>query len=113
MPFAPETTLIARWLSMVGPDIPGFETLTPLGHWTKQIPSRIGSNEALDSAAAYLIDSSLTHFNPTGAHVRSMFVSGSKAAHSLRLAWAKADPNNLEDITTLMLTVQLNFGAEV
>ena len=52
-PSSPETTLIARYVGMLGPDPMGKQPFEILGTWIQSIPSRIGSNRMLDLAVEF------------------------------------------------------------
>lgn len=110
MQFSSTSQLAARWVSMIGGKPQSSSSLRVLGSWITDIPSRLGHTPALDSAAAYALDSTQAHLLKTDKMERLARSAGLRALQGLREAkWDKCQRSSKLD---LLLAVKLHFASE-
>ena len=109
-PSSPETTLIARYVGMLGPDPIGRQPFEILGTWIQSIPSRIGSNKMLDLAVEFLVDSYGTFRDDTHSRRKVAKASKAKALKELQLVVMSTNTNTTYDV---LLATKLHYAAEV
>jgi hypothetical protein len=109
-PSSPETTLIARYVGMLGPDPTGKQPFEILGTWIQSIPSRIGSNRMLDLAVEFLVDSYGTFRDDMHSRRKVAKASKAKALKELQLVVMSADNKPTYDV---LLATKLHYAAEV
>ncbi|OAL04571.1 hypothetical protein IQ06DRAFT_267882 [Phaeosphaeriaceae sp. SRC1lsM3a] len=84
-PSCPETTLIARYIDMVGSVSIDHQPLSILGTWIESIPSRIGSNRMMDLAVDFFVHSYAVYCNDTYSQRKLASASKEKALKELQL----------------------------
>jgi len=109
-PTSPETTLISRYVGVLGPDPAGRQPFEVLGTWIQSIPSRIGSNKMLDLAIQFFVDSHATYRDDMHSKRKVARASKAKALKELQLAVMKTDNKVTYDI---LLATKLHYAAEV
>ena len=109
-PSAPETTLIARYIDMLGPEQTDRQPLSILGTWVQSIPARIGSNTMMDLAVEFLIDSYAVFWNDTFSKRRVARASKEKALKELQVVVLQA---NSKPAYEILLATKMHYAAEV
>ncbi|RMZ68480.1 Structure-specific endonuclease subunit SLX4 [Pyrenophora seminiperda CCB06] len=109
-PTSPETTLISRYIGMLGSDPAGKQPLEILGIWTHSIPSRMGSNRMLDLAAEFLVNSYAAYRD--GMHSKRKLATQSKAKALRELQLVVSGVQN-EPTYDVVLATKMHFAAEV
>lgn len=109
-PVSPETTLITRYIGMLGSDPAGKQPLAILGTWIQSIPSRIGSNRMLDLAAEFLVNSYAAYRD--GMHSKRKLATQSKAKALKELQLVVLGIQNKTTYDVLLAT-KMHFAAEV
>ncbi|KAL1798453.1 hypothetical protein ACET3X_002490 [Alternaria dauci] len=108
-PSSDETTLIARYVSMLGPDPMGKQPFGILGTWIQSIPSRIGSNKMLDLAVEFLVDSYGTFRDDMHSRRKVAKATKAKALKELQLIVMSTDNQTTYDV---LLATKLHYAAE-
>ncbi|KAI4921140.1 uncharacterized protein J4E92_008126 [Alternaria infectoria] len=96
-PTSPETTLISRYVGVLGPEPAGRQPFEVLGTWIQSIPSRIGSNKMLDLAVQFFVDSHATYRDDMHSKRKVARASKAKALKELQLAVMNTD-NKVTDV---------------
>jgi hypothetical protein len=109
-PSSPETTLIARYIGMLGPDLSGKQPFAILGTWIESIPSRIGQSRMLDLAAEFLVNSYAAYRD--GMHSKRGLAKATKAKALKELQLVVLDAQNQPTYDVLLAT-KMHFAAEV
>lgn len=109
-PSCVESTLISRWIDMLGSAPADSRPLSILGTWIQSIPSRVGSNTMLDLAVEFLIDSHAVYWDDSYSKRRSAGATKSKALKELQLAVSQSQTRNTYD---MVLATKLHYAAEV
>jgi hypothetical protein len=109
-PSSPETTLIARYIDMLGSQSPGKQPLSILGTWVQSIPSRIGSSRMLDLAAEFLINSYSTYRDDTHSKRKLARATKAKALRELQLIVLSAQTAPKYEV---LLATKMHYAAEV
>jgi hypothetical protein len=109
-PSAPETTLIARYIDMLGPEQSDRQPMSILGTWVQSIPARIGSNTMMDLAVEFLIDSYALFWNDTFSKRRVARASKEKALKELQVVVLQANSQPTYDV---LLATKMHYAAEV
>jgi hypothetical protein len=108
MSFSSASELAARWVSLIGTQPIITNPLRISGTWIADIPSRVGSDTAIDLAMTHVLDSNRTYMlksDETTGVARSSVI---RALKNLRLAWQKNNGQNFD----LLLAVKLHFTSE-
>jgi hypothetical protein len=109
-PSSSETTLIARYIDMLGPGNVDYQPLAILGTWIQSIPSRIGSNRMMDLAVEFFVDSFAVYWNDT--HSKRSLASASKGKALKELQLFVLNTNNKPTYDVLLAT-KMHYAAEV
>jgi hypothetical protein len=109
-PSSTETTLISRYVGMLGSDPAGKQPFEILGTWIQSIPSRIGSNRMLDLAVQFLVDSYATYRDDMHSRRKVARASKSKALKELQLVMMDTGNKTTYDV---LLATKLHYAAEV
>jgi hypothetical protein len=109
-PSSPETTLIARYIGMLGSDLSGQQSFHILGTWVDSIPSRVGSNRLIDLAVDFLVNSCDTFRDDTYSKRRVARASKAEALRELQLAVINTQGQPTYDV---LLATKLHWAAEV
>jgi hypothetical protein len=109
-PSCPETTLIARYIDMLGTGNKGHQPLSILGTWIDSIPSRIGSNRMMDFAVEFFVNSHAVYWDDTHSKRNLASASKEKALKELQLFVLNA--NNTPTYEVLLAT-KMHYAAEV
>jgi len=109
-PVSPETTLISRYIGMLGSGPAGKQPLAILGTWIQSIPSRIGSNRMLDFAAEFLVNSYAAFRDGMHSKRKLAIQSKAKALRELQLVGFGAQNKTTYDV---LLATKMHFAAEV
>lgn len=109
-PLSPETTLISRYINMLGPDLYGKQPFAILGTWIETIPSRIGKSRMLDLAVEFLVNSCAAYRD--GMHSKRSLAKATKAKalRELQLVVLDAQTQPTYDV---LLATKMHFAAEV
>jgi hypothetical protein len=109
-PSCAETTLITRYIGMVGSGPVGYNPLSVLGTWIESIPSRMGSNRTLDLAVEFLINSYSVFWDDTYSNRRLAESTKAKALAELQLAVVNNQSTPSYDVA---LATKTHYAAEV
>jgi hypothetical protein len=109
-PSSDETTLIARYIGMLGTETSGKQPLSILGTWIQSIPSRIGSNRMLDLAVEFLINSHAVYRDGMHSKREVARVTKAKALRELQLVVSNTQNRPTYDV---LLATKMHFAAEV
>lgn len=109
-PTSPETTLIARYIDMVGSVSIDHQPLSILGTWIQSIPSRIGSNRMMDLAADFFVHSYGVYCNDTYSQRKLASASKEKALKALQLFVHDSGNRPSYDV---VLATKMHYAAEV
>jgi hypothetical protein len=109
-PSSPETTLIARYIGMLGFNLSGQQSFHILGTWIDSIPSRIGSNRVIDLAADFLVNSCDTFRDDTYSKQKIARASKAEALRELQLAVINTQGQPTYDV---ILATKMHYAAEV
>ncbi|KAF1846184.1 uncharacterized protein K460DRAFT_377460 [Cucurbitaria berberidis CBS 394.84] len=108
-PSSPETTLIARYINMLGSETSGKQPLSILGTWIQSIPSRIGSNHMLDLAVEFLVNSYTVYWDDTFSKRKVARASKAKALKELQLVVMNAQGVPSYEV---LLATKMHYAAE-
>lgn len=109
-PASAESTLIAKWVEMLGLAPASSMPFSILGTWIQSIPSRIGSNSMLDRAAEFLINSHAVYWDDSYSKRQIASATKSKALKELQLAISQSQTYNTYE---LALATKMHYAAEV
>jgi hypothetical protein len=109
-PSSSETTLIARYIDMLGPGNVDYQPLAILGTWIQSIPSRIGSNRMMDLAVEFFVDSFAVYWDDT--HSKRSLASASKEKALKELQLFVLNTNNKPTYDVILAT-KMHYAAEV
>lgn len=109
-PACEETTLISRWIDMLGSAPAESRPLSILGTWIQSIPSRVGSNPMLDLAVEFLIDSHAVYWDDSYSKRQTAHATKSKALKELQLAVSQSQTRNTYE---MVLATKIHYAAEV
>jgi hypothetical protein len=109
-PWSPETSLITRYIDMVGSGPVGYKPLSILGTWVESIPSRMGYNRTLDLAIEFLLDSYSVFWDDIYSKRRLAESTKAKALAELQLAVVKTPGTPSYDV---VLATKTHYAAEV
>ena len=109
-PSSAESTLIARWVEMLGLAPVNRKPLSILGTWIQSIPSRIGSSSMLDLAVEFLINSHAVYWDDSYSKRQLASATKSKALKELQLAISQSQTWNTYE---LVLATKMHYAAEV
>ncbi|KAF2678869.1 hypothetical protein K458DRAFT_422755 [Lentithecium fluviatile CBS 122367] len=109
-PSSPESTLAARYLSILGPQPLKHQSLAMLGSWIETIPSRIGSSAVVDLAVEYLINSVSVLCNDSFSNRRVALASKARALKQLQLIVSNETTRATYDTA---LAMKMHFVAEI
>ncbi|KAF2032907.1 hypothetical protein EK21DRAFT_59938 [Setomelanomma holmii] len=108
-PSCSETTLISRYICMLGPGTVDQQPLSILGTWIQSIPSRIGSNRMMDLAVEFLVNSHDVWWNDTYTTRALAKASKEKALKELQLFVFNAKNKPTYDV---ILATKMHYAAE-
>jgi hypothetical protein len=108
-PSSPETTLIARYIGMLGPGTVDQQPLVILGTWIQSIPSRIGKNRMMDLAVEFFVNSHDVFWNDTYTTRCLARASKEKALKELQLFVFNAQNKPTYDV---LLATKMHYAAE-
>ncbi|UPX12008.1 uncharacterized protein EKO05_0002586 [Ascochyta rabiei] len=108
-PLSAESTLIARWVDILGSAPADNRPLSILGTWIQSIPSRVGSNTMLDLAVEFLIDSHAVYWNDGYSKRQIASATKSKALKKLQLAVSQCQTYSTYE---MVLATKLHYAAE-
>lgn len=109
-PSSAESTLIARWVDMLGSVPANSMPLSILGTFILSIPSRIGSNSMLDLAVEFLVDSHAVFWNDSYSKRQAAAATKSRALKELQLAVSQDCTRNTYE---MVLATKMHYAAEV
>jgi hypothetical protein len=109
-PLSPETTLIARYINMIGIKEAGYQPLSILGTWIQSIPSRVGSNRMMDLAVEFFVDSFSVYCNNSHTQRNLARASKEKALKELQLFVCNSQNRPTYDV---LLATKMHYAAEV
>jgi hypothetical protein len=109
-PSCPETTLIARYIEMIGTGNTGKQPLAVLGTWVESIPSRIGSNRMMDLAVEFFVNSHAVYWDDTHSKRSLAGASKEKALKELQLFVLNT---NKKPTYEVLLATKMHYAAEV
>jgi hypothetical protein len=109
-PSSPETTLIARYVDMVGSENIDYQPLSILGTWIQSIPSRIGSNKMMDLAVEFFVNSFAVFWDDTHSKRSLAIASKEKSLKELQLFVMNANKQPTYDV---LLATKMHYAAEV
>jgi hypothetical protein len=109
-PSSDETTLIARYIGMLGSETAAKQPISILGTWIQSIPSRIGTNAMLDNAVEFLVNSHAAYRDCMLSKQKVARVSKAKALRELQLVVLNTQNRPRYDV---LLATKLHFAAEV
>lgn len=108
-PSCPESTMMAKWVDMLGSAPANSMPLSILGTWIQSIPARIGSNSMLDLAVEFLIDSHAVYRDDSYSKRQSASATKSKALRELQLAISQTQTRNTYEV---VLATKIHYAAE-
>ncbi|CAO2649793.1 Nn.00g010850.m01.CDS01 [Neocucurbitaria sp. VM-36] len=108
-PSSSETTLIARYISMLGPESAKKQPLSILGTWISSIPSRIGFNPMLDLAVEFLVNSYAVYWDDTHSKRKLASATKAKALRELQLVVLNSQSKPSYEV---LLATKLHYAAE-
>ncbi|KAL6707001.1 hypothetical protein ACN47E_004951 [Coniothyrium glycines] len=108
-PSSQETSLIARYINMLGTESPDRQPLSILGTWVQSIPSRIGKSTLLDLAVQFLVDSYTVYQDDT--HSKRKLARATKAKALRELQMVVLDTSNSPTYEVLLAT-KMHYAAE-
>jgi hypothetical protein len=109
-PSSLETTLIARYIHMLGSDSAENQPLSILGTWVQSIPSRIGSNKMMDLAVEFFVNSYAVYLDDTYSKRSLASASKGKALKELQLFVFNAHNQPTYEV---LLATKMHYAAEV
>jgi hypothetical protein len=109
-PSSEESNLIARYIGMLGSESLDKQPISILGTWIQSIPSRIGSNQMLDLAIEFMINSHAAFRDGMHSKRKIARVSKAKALRELQLVVLKSQGSPAYDV---LLATKMHFAAEV
>jgi hypothetical protein len=109
-PSSAESTLIARWVDLLGTNPMNSTPLSILGTWIQSIPSRVGSNRMLDLAIEFLIDSHAVYWDDSYSKRQVASATKSRALKELQLAVSHTASHNTYE---MVLATKMHYAAEV
>lgn len=108
-PISEETTLIARYIDMLGSEAATKQPLSILGTWIQSIPSRIGSNRMVDLAVEFLVNSYATFWDDSHSKRKVARASKAKALRELQLMVLNTQTTPSYDV---LLATKMHYAAE-
>jgi hypothetical protein len=109
-PSCSETTLMARYINMLGSGSAENQPLSILGTWIQSIPSRIGSNRMMDLAVEFFVNSFAVYWNDSYSNRNLANTSKNKALKELQLFVFNASNRPTYDV---VLATKIHYAAEV
>ena len=109
-PSSSETTLVFRYLNMLGSDLTGKQPFYILGTWIQSIPSRIGSNRMLDLAVEFFVNSYAVYCDDTHSKRELARISKTTALRELQLFVMDAHSKPTYEV---LLATKMHYAAEV
>lgn len=109
-PSSSETTLISRYINMLGSQSGDLQPLSILGTWIQSIPARIGSNKMMDLAVEFFINSFDVFYNDTYSSRNLARASKEKALKELQLFVLNTHNKPTYDV---VLATKMHYAAEV
>lgn len=109
-PSSPESTLIGRYIDMLGSGPSNHQPLSILGTWIHSIPSRIGSNHMIDLAVEFLINSYAVYWD--NSHSNRMLAQATKAKALKELQFMVCETKEKATYEILLAT-KTHYAAEV
>lgn len=109
-PSSADSTLISRWVDMLGSAREDSRPLSILGTWIQSIPSRIGSNPTLDLAVQFLVDSHAVFWDDSYSKRQTASATKSRALRHLQLAVSQNQSRNTYE---MVLATKMHYAAEV
>jgi hypothetical protein len=109
-PLSAESTLIARWIDMLGSVPANSMPLSILGTFILSIPSRVGSNPMLDLAVEFLVDSHAVFWNDSYSKRQAAGATKSRALKELQLAVSQDCTRKTYE---MVLATKMHYAAEV
>lgn len=109
-PSSPETTLIARYINMMGVEPVGYQPLSILGTWIQSIPARIGTNRMMDLAVEFFVNSYAVFNHDTYSQRQLASASKEKALKELQLFVNNTNNRPTYDV---VLATKMHYAAEV
>lgn len=97
--------LVARWAAAMGYVNPHTNFVQVVCHWADIVPPRIGSDESLDLAVQYLIESAESHRLSRTDTSKSTQIVGAKAIRSLQTAIDRTISTQHVDDSVLLATL--------
>ncbi|KAH8723869.1 hypothetical protein GQ44DRAFT_773740 [Phaeosphaeriaceae sp. PMI808] len=108
-PTSPETTLIARYIDMIGYGAAEYRPLSILGTWIESIPSRIGSNTMMDLAVEFFVSSYDVYLDDTHSKRKLARASKEKALKDLQLFMFNTENTPTYEV---LLATKMHYAAE-
>jgi hypothetical protein len=108
-PSCSETTLITRYIDMLGPHNAENQPLSILGTWIQSIPSRIGSNTMMDFAVEFFFNSFTVYWNDSFSSRNLANKSKNKALKELQAFVFNASNRPTYDV---VLATKIHYAAE-
>ena len=109
-PLSSETTLIARYIRMLGSKSAAKQPLSILGTWIQTVPSRVGHNRMMDLAVEFFVNSFDVFWNDTYSGRNVARASKEKALKELQLF--VLDTQNKPTYEVILAT-KMHYAAEV
>jgi hypothetical protein len=109
-PSCSETTLMARYINMLGSGSAENQPLSILGTWIQSIPSRIGSNRMMDLAVEFFVNSFAVYWNDSYSNRNLANTSKNKALKELQLFVFNASNRPTYEV---VLATKIHYAAEV
>ncbi|KAF2124414.1 hypothetical protein P153DRAFT_350410 [Dothidotthia symphoricarpi CBS 119687] len=104
-----ESTLIARYIDMLGSGPVSQQPLSILGTWILSIPSRIGSNRMLDLAVEFLMSSYAAYWDNSHSKRAVARTIKAKALKELQLVVCDASEGATYEV---LLATKMHYAAE-
>ena len=109
-PSSSETTLISRYIGMLGSETTAKQPLSILGTWIQSIPSRIGFNRMMDLAVEFFINSYDVYWDDTHSKRSLARASKEQALKELQLFVLNAQNQPTYEV---LLATKMHYAAEV
>jgi hypothetical protein len=109
-PSCSESTLISRYVSMLGSEPLARQPLSILGTWIQSIPSRIGHNTLVDLAVEFLINSYAVYWDDNYSTRSLARASKEKALKKLQLF---VNDGQNKPTYEVLLATKMHYAAEV
>ncbi|PSN69598.1 hypothetical protein BS50DRAFT_489182 [Corynespora cassiicola Philippines] len=109
-PSSLQSTLVTRFIHLLGPQLENPNPFIVDGSWTHSIPARIGHSDVFDLSVGFALDCFAVYNNNTFSNQRAATISKGKALNALRASIQRS--GNRPELD-LLLAVKLHFYSEV